>query len=170
MTTEPFTTIDPCDIQDNVFKLIGSDWMLVTSGTVNSFNTMTASWGAFGELWNRKICICFIRPSRYTYQFTEKHDIFTLSFFDEAYRDVLQLCGTKSGRDVDKVKESGLTPAASPAGSVFFEEARLVMECRTMYTHDLDRSAFRDPEIEKHYPKQDYHRMYVGHVLSCLWK
>lgn len=170
MTSKPLTSVDPYEISDNVFKMIGSDWMLVTSGTLESFNTMTASWGAFGELWNRKICICFIRPSRYTYKFTEKHDTFTLSFFDESYRHALQLCGTKSGRDVDKVKESGLTPVASPSDSVFFEEARLVMECRTIYTHDLDRDAFRDPAIEKHYVEQDYHRMYVGQLLTCLRK
>lgn len=162
--------IDPMLVKDNPFKLIASDWMLITAGKIDSFNTMTASWGALGELWNKKICICYIRPVRHTYQFTEKSDTFTLSFFEEKYRDVLKLCGTKSGRDIDKMSGIDLTPIASDFGSVYFEEARLVFDCRKIYTQDLDPSRFLDPAIEKEYPDKDYHRMYVGQILRCLSK
>ena len=166
-------TLQPVDIyriQDNPFKLIADDWMLVTAGTLDSFNTMTASWGALGELWHRKIAVCFIRPGRHTYRFTEQSDLFTLSFFDEKYRDALKFCGTKSGRDVDKMEATGLTPAATESGAVYFEQARLVLECRKLYTHDLDPAAFIDPSIDREYPKKDYHRMYVGQIERCLMK
>jgi len=166
-------TLQPVDlyrIKDNPFKLIADDWMLVTAGTIDSFNTMTASWGALGELWHRKIAVCFIRPNRHTFQFTEQSERFTLSFFDETYRKALNFCGTKSGRDVDKMAATGLTPTASESGSVYFEQARIVLECRKIYTHDLDPTAFLDAAIEKEYPKKDYHRMYIGHIERCLMK
>lgn len=162
--------IDPCLIKDNTFKLIGTDWMLVTAGSIKSFNTMTASWGAFGELWNKKICICFVRPVRHTYSFMEKSSYYTLSFFDEQYRDVLRLCGSKSGRDIDKVAETGITPVESESGAVYFSQARLVMECRKIYTHVLDPENFLDPKIHDEYPQKDYHRMYIGEVVRCLMK
>lgn len=156
------------DIKDNAFKLIADDWMLVTAGTPESFNTMTASWGTLGELWNRKIAVCFVRPSRHTYQFMEREDIFSLSFFDEQYRDALNFCGTKSGRDVDKMAHTGLIPVASNHGTVYFEQARLVLVCRKLYIHDIDPGRFLDPKIEKQYPQKDYHRMYVGEILETL--
>ena len=162
--------VEVFDIPDNVFKLISKDWMLITAGDVNDFNTMTASWGAFGELWHKKVCFCFVRPVRYTYRFTEKHNTFTLSFFEEKYRKVLNLCGTKSGREIDKMKGIGLTPVKSPSGSVYFEEARLMLDCRKIYIHDLNPADFLDKKIEKEYPDKDYHRMYIGEVLSCLMK
>lgn len=166
--TNKLVPIDPCVIKDNVFTLIGSDWMLITAGTPKSFNTMTASWGAMGELWHKKVCFCFVRPTRHTYQFITKAGTFTLSFFDETYRDVLNLCGSKSGRDIDKVAATGLTPAATETGSVYFEQARLVLECRIMYTHDFDPERFIDPKIHEAYPEKDYHRMFVGEVIRCL--
>lgn len=168
--TKTLAPIDPMLVKDNPFKLIASDWMLITAGKIDSFNTMTASWGALGELWHKKICICYIRPVRHTYRFIEKSDTFTLSFFEEKYRDILKLCGTKSGRDIDKMSGIGLTPVTSDSGSIYFEEARLVFDCRKIYTHDLDPSRFLDPAIEKEYPDKDYHRMYVGEILRCLSK
>lgn len=165
-----FMPIDPYLIEDNIFKLIASDWMLITAGDIKSFNTMTASWGAFGELWHRKICICFVRPVRHTYQFMEKAETFTLSFFAEEYRVVLKFCGTKSGRDVNKIKETKITPVTTESGSVYFDEARLVIECRKIYTHDLNPDLFIDPTIDKEYPDKDYHRMYIGQVVRVLKK
>ncbi len=160
--------IDPRKITDNPFKLIADDWMLVTAGDLKSFNTMTASWGTFGELWHKKICTCFVRPVRHTYAFMEKADIFTLSFFAEKYRDALKLCGTKSGREVDKMAATGLTPVSDENGAVYFAQARLVMMCRKIYTHDLDPARFLDPKIDDEYPDKDYHRMYVGEIVRCL--
>ncbi len=160
--------IKPQQISDNVFKLIGSDWMLITAGTPEHFNMMTASWGGMGILWGKEICWCVIRPHRYTYQFMETAERFTLSFFEERYREALNVCGTKSGRDVDKVAVSGLTPAQTESGAVYFAEARLVIECKKIYFHDIDPRHFLDPEIDNNYPKKDYHRMYIGEIVRCL--
>lgn len=165
-----FRKVGVFDIKDNVFKLIADDWMLVTAGTLESFNTMTASWGTLGELWNKKIAICFVRPTRYTYEFMERESSFTLSFFEERHREVLNYCGTKSGRDVNKMAATRLVPVESESGSVYFEQARLVLECRKIYIHDLDPSQFLDPVIHKSYPQKDYHRMYIGEVMSCLMR
>ncbi len=168
--TDNYNQIDPCDIKDNLIKLIRDDWFLVTAGNLENYNTMTASWGSLGELWSRKVAFVFVRPTRHTYDFTEKYDSFTMSFFEESHRDALKFCGTKSGRDYDKAKECGLTPVSSESGSVYFSEARLVLDCRKIYNHDLDPKLFIDPTIDKEYPKKDYHRMYIGEILSCLEK
>jgi flavin reductase (DIM6/NTAB) family NADH-FMN oxidoreductase RutF len=164
-----FIEISPETITDNTFKLVGKDWMLVTAGKEVSFNTMTAAWGGLGVLWDKKICFCVIRPTRYTYAFMEKSEGFTLSFFEERYRDVLTYCGTKSGKDVDKVAKTGLTPVFDN-GAVYFSEARLVIVCGKIYTQDIVPGNFLDAEMDKFYPKKDYHRMYVGEIRKCLRK
>ncbi len=168
--TAVFTKIEPTLLSENVFRLVADDWMLVTAGELSSFNTMTASWGTMGELWNKKICVCFVRPTRYTYQFMEKADFFTLCVFAEEHRSVLNYCGRVSGRDVDKMHIPGLTPRTSESGSVYFEEARLVFDCRKIYVDDLDPSHFLASEIHDCYPKKDYHRIYIGEIVSCLYR
>ena len=94
--------------------------MLVTAGNAEKFNMMTASWGGLGFLWNRPVAFVFIRPQRYTFDFVERNEGFTLSFFGEEYRKVLQLCGTKSGREIDKVAETKLTPICNSIGKYGF--------------------------------------------------
>jgi flavin reductase (DIM6/NTAB) family NADH-FMN oxidoreductase RutF len=163
-----FVAVNPEKITDNVFEIVGSDWMLVTAGTLGDYNTMTASWGTMGVLWGKRICICFIRPSRYTYQFMEKNPLFTLSFFGEEQRDALNFCGSHSGRDVDKAAETGLIPVEAAGGAVTFEQARLVMVCRKIYYQDFDPSHFIAPDIESNYGGSDYHRIYIGELKSCL--
>ena len=162
-----FAKLSPENLNDNVFKLIGKDWMLITAGTSGSYNTMTASWGAAGVLWNKNVCFCFIRPGRYTRSFMDSNSIFTLSFFNEEYRGALNICGTLSGKDTDKAKKAGITPANSPSGSVYFSEARLMIECRKIYYQDLDPANFLDVGISGNYPKKDYHRMYAGEIIGC---
>lgn len=163
--------IKPEDISDNTFELIGKDWMLITAGSPDSYNTMTASWGGFGVMWNKNIAWCVVRPTRYTYEFMEKAENFTLTFFDEEYRDALMLCGTKSGRDTDKAAETGLTPVAGELeGTTTFAQARMVLECRKLYYQDIDPANFIDPAIDGNYPDKDYHRMYLGEIVSCRMK
>jgi flavin reductase (DIM6/NTAB) family NADH-FMN oxidoreductase RutF len=160
--------IDPAALAESVFKLIDHDWMLITAGNLKSWNTMTASWGGLGTLWDKPVAFAFVRPTRYTYEFMERADRFTLSFFAEKYRDALTLCGTKSGRDIDKAEATGLTPVSGTPDTVHFAEARLVLECRKLYHQDLDPKRFLDPAIVGFYPKKDYHRMYIGEVVRCL--
>jgi len=163
-----FISHKPSSIQENTFSLIGDEWMLVTAGDIKSFNTMTASWGGFGILWHKPVVFCFVRPQRYTYEFMERYDHFTLSFFDRKYHDALMYCGSKSGRDVDKIKATDLTPIESEKGCVYFEQAKLVIECRKIYYNDLDPDNFIDKKFLNEYPSKDYHRMYIGEVINCL--
>ncbi|MBM3313393.1 flavin reductase family protein [candidate division WOR-3 bacterium] len=166
--TRQFCKVDTGELEDNVFKLIDQDWMLVTAGSRKHWNTMTASWGAWGELWNRRVAFAFVRPTRYTYEFMEDSRRFTLSFFPEKHRKALTFCGTHSGRDCDKARETGLEPFAPSPGTVSFRQARLILVCRKLYTADIDPQRFLDPRLDLNYPKQDYHRMYVGEVTLCL--
>jgi len=166
-----FTRVSPLELNESAFRLIGKEWMLITAGDMESWNTMTASWGAMGELWFKPVVFTFLRPQRYTLEFVEKKPTFTLSFFDESQRQALNFCGANSGRDVDKAAETGLTPFAMENGSVAFEEARLVLECRKLYFQDIQPEQFLDGEIDaKCYPEKDYHRMFVGEVIQALKK
>ena len=105
-----YTELNPYKINENVFKLLDVQWMLITAGNEDKYNTMTASWGGLGVLWNKSIATIYIRPQRYTFEFVENNSIFNLSFFDKKYKPALNFCGSKSGRDYDKAKETGLTP------------------------------------------------------------
>ncbi len=163
-----FKEISVYDIKDNPFKLIADGWMLITAGNLHKFNTMTASWGTLGELWNKKVAFCFVRPTRHTYKFMETADTFTLTFFDEKHREALDFCGSHSGRDVDKIAKTGLTPIEWEKQAVYFQQARLVLICKKVYMQDLDPALFLDPVIHDAYPKKDYHRMYVGEIIHCL--
>lgn len=164
-----FAPLSPLELNDSAFRLIGKDWMLITAGTADNWNTMTASWGAFGELWFKPAAFIFIRPQRHTLTFVEEQPVFTLSFFDNAYKKALSFCGSHSGRDCDKADETGLTPFSTEGGSVAFEEARLILECRKLYVQDLQPGGFLDDTLDaKCYPQKDYHRMFVGEVLNVL--
>ena len=157
------------------FERIGKGWMLITAGDVandrGNWNTMTASWGGFGVLWAKNVAMMVVRPSRYTFGFVERAELFSLSFFDESYRSALNICGEKSGRDIDKASAAGLTPVffqGSPInGALSFKEARETIICKKLYAHDLDPTLFLAPEsIEKHYNGGNYHCMYIGEILG----
>ncbi|MHC1702677.1 MAG: flavin reductase [Tenuifilaceae bacterium] len=166
-----YSEINPYSLNDNLFDLLDKQWMLITAGSTDSYNTMTASWGGFGILWNKPIAIIFIRPHRFTYKFVEDSLTFNLSFFTEKYRPALQFMGSKSGRDYDKAKETGLTPIISPNNSITFNEARLNIDCKKLYFGDLDPNNFIDPSlIKKNYPANDFHRFYFGEILGCYSK
>lgn len=158
-------TIDIRDVKDNVVQLISDGWGLLTAGTTDSFNMMTVSWGALGELWGKDVAIVFVRPQRYTLEFLEREDRFTLSFYDPAYRPALALCGSKSGRDLDKAAAAGLTPVAAD-GSVTFAQAKLTLVCRKIAVQPMDPAGFLDPAIAQCYENGDYHKVFVGEILK----
>lgn len=166
-----FNDISPLDIRDNPFQLVGREWMLITAGSLDLFNTMTASWGTFGHLWERDVAICYVRPQRHTYGFMERNSVYTLSFFDETWRKALEYCGTHSGRDVDKMAQTGLTPFATPGGAVGYEQARLILECRKLYTGDITEAGFIDRALmDEVYGRRDFHRFYVGEITHALMR
>jgi len=165
-----FIEILPEKLIGNPYKLIGNDWMLITTGKPDNFNTMTASWGAMGVLWHRNVCFCFVRPTRYTYTFMEENDYFTLSFFNQEYKSILEFCGTKSGREVDKIKSTSLEPIWVERKYVYFKQATLTIACRKIYFQDLNPGHFLDIKIHESYSEHDYHRMYVGEIIKILMK
>lgn len=163
--------IDVKSLNDNVFDLIGKEWMLVTAGTQDKWNTMTASWGCLGWLWNKPVAVVFIRPERYTHEFVEQNDMLTLSFFghDAELRKALAFCGSRSGRDCDKAKETGLTPVSTPDGNVTFAQARLTLECRKLYNGDIKPVEFIAPDIEQWYGegRGGYHDVYIVEIVNA---
>ncbi len=160
--------IKPEELVINPFDAIGRQWMLVTAGDGRQCNTMTASWGGLGVIWGKPSATIYIRQTRYTKEFIDEGEYFTLSFFDEQYRGALSLCGTVSGRDRDKIREAGLT-VFSAGGAAAFEEARLVLVCRKVYHQYMGPEGFDVREnAEKWYPDKDYHTMYIGSVERVL--
>jgi len=165
-----FRSIDPKSLTDNVFSLIGDKWMLITAGKEDACNTMTASWGGLGVIWGVPAATCYIRPQRYTKEFVDREEYFTLTFFGEEWRKALALCGSKSGRDIDKVKECGFTVKTAACGAPYFEEAELVLVCRKRFAQDMDPACIADEVKEKWYPEKDYHAMYIGEIVEVLAK
>ena len=151
----------------NPFKLIGEDWMLITSGDEKNFNTMTASWGGLGVLWNKNVAFSFVRPQRYTFEFMEKSDTFSLCFFDDEYKGSLKICGTKSGRNSDKVKEAGLN-SFFEMGTPCFKEAKLILVCKKIYNQFIDPNCIVDESFNKNYEMKDYHKMFIGEIIKCM--
>lgn len=148
---------------------IGNEWMLITAGDLQNHNTMTAAWGSVGYLWNKPVSTIFVRPQRYTYTFCEENDYYSLCFFDREYRKKLALCGSKSGREIDKDKACDLTPVFDLA--TYYEQASLVIICKKLYAADIKEDQFLDQEIvQKQYPEKDFHRMYVGEIVKVLTK
>jgi len=165
-----FKKITYKEFSEGSVRLIADDWMLVAAGNyANKFNMMTANWGGLGWLWNKPVAFIFVRPQRYTFEFTERENYFTLTFFEEKYRHILNTMGSKSGRDMDKMNNSGLTPFETENKSIAFKEARIILECKKLYASKLEESKFTDNSVaDKVYPKKDFHMMYIGEILN-IW-
>lgn len=163
-----FKTINPKEIKDNLIKLISDEWMLVSAGNENGYNMMTASWGFAGEMWGNDCAIAMIRPQRYTMKFIDENDYFTLSFYGDN-KDIHKVCGSESGRDVNKTELTGLTPIFDES-TVYFEQARLVLVCKKQYVQKLDSVCFTDTSPISWYPDEDYHYMIIGKIEKVLVK
>lgn len=164
-----FREISVEQLKDNPFTLINKDWMLITAGDGEKHNTMTASWGGVGELLGKYVSTIYIRPQRYTLEFVEREEYYSLCFFGPEYRQALSLCGSKSGRDVDKDAATGLTPCFDQAAP-YYEQARLVFLCRKLYRQDMEESAFLDKGLLEKWYDNDLHRMFIGEIVKVLEK
>ena len=154
----------------NPFTKIGNEWMLITSGDMENWNTMTASWGGLGVIWRRNVSYVFVRYSRYTYEFMERNSTFSLSFFPDKYKEALSVCGSKSGRDIDKASETGLVPFSASENTVSFNQAELVLVCKKLYAGGINPEDFIDSSITDNYKTKDYHKMYIGEITKVLSK
>lgn len=166
-----YKQMDPKTMQINPFQMLDDEWGLVSAGTPETYNTMTVSWGAMGIMWNKPVAIIFLRPERYTREFVENLNSFTLSFYPKEYRKALELLGSKSGREGDKITESGLTPYFTD-DTVAFEEAHTILVCRKLFGgQQLDASKFIDSSLDSAmYPSKDYHYVYFGEIEKALVK
>ncbi len=143
---------------------------LLTAGDKESFNSMTIGWGSFGRLWNKPVCTVFVRPSRYTYDFMEKNDYFTVQFLKDGNGEALKVMGTVSGRDEDKVKLTGLTPVFLDKG-VTYKEAYLTVVCRKIFFQDMDPKCIAPEDLKDFYSGEDegnFHRVYVGVIEDII--
>jgi flavin reductase (DIM6/NTAB) family NADH-FMN oxidoreductase RutF len=161
--------IDPSRLRVSPHDLFNRQWLLLASGdfAARKFNCMTIAWGSMGTMWNRPFVQVVVRPQRHTYLFMEAYDSFTLSAFRPALRPALQLLGSKSGRDGDKLAEAGLTPQSSTlVDAPSFVESDLAIECRKLYAQDLDPKGFNLPALNDNYATGDYHRIYFGEIVA----
>lgn len=163
-----FKEISAREIKDNLIKAISEEYMLITAGTPSGYNMMTASWGFAGEMWGSDCVLAVVRPQRYTMEFLNKNDCFTLSFYGDN-KDIHKICGSKSGRDCDKTKLTGLTPVFD-GDAVYFEQARMVLVCQKQYVQQMDKKCFTDEEPLRWYPSEDYHYQIYGKIKKVLIK
>ena len=155
------------ELKDDFVKMISNDWALLTAGTKDNFNTMTVSWGGIGELWGKDVCFVFVRPQRYTYEFMEKNDYFSLSFFGGEYKKELGICGSKSGRDIDKMAETGFLPVDFE-NAVGYEQAKVNVVLKKLAYQDMKPDGFIDESIMNNYANNDFHRVYVGEIVKVV--
>lgn len=162
-----YKQVDILDLNENAVKLFSQNWAILTAGEPDAHNSMTISWGFLGELWGRHTAAVFVRPHRHTFQFAQRSDYFTLSFYEEHFKPQLNIFGSKSGRDTNKYEETGLQ-AFSHENWVYTEKAKLVLLCKKIAVQDFDPKGFLDPLIENNYPKEDYHKIYIGEIVKVL--
>ncbi len=161
--------IKASSLQKTPFEMIGKDWMLISAGDENKYNTMTASWGGLGVLWNKNVVFAFVRPQRFTFEFLNDSDYFSCSFFEEKYRDALSFCGKYSGRDYDKAKECNITPNFTE-DAPYFDEAKTVIVCKKLYVQQMTEDSIIDESIKANYNCDDYHYVFVGEIVKVLEK
>ena len=165
---------DPQTVIRDLLPALGAENALLTAGTADRCNTMTIGWCQAGWLWGLQTCTVYVRPERYTYQFMEDQAYFTVSVLPKDMKNAMALCGTKSGRDMDKIKECGLTVRTGAGGAPFFEEAELVLVCRTLYAQDLEPACVLSAGEEKILPsygaKGGWHRAYTGEIVEAYQK
>lgn len=163
-----FKEISAKDIKGNLIEKIANEWMLISAGDNEGYNMMTASWGFMGEMWGKDCAIAMIRPQRYTMQFVNQNDYYALSFYKDN-KDIHKVCGSKSGREVNKTELTGLNPVFAD-NTVYFKEADLVIICKKQYVDRLNEENFVDKEPLKWYENKDFHNMIFGSIEKVLIK
>lgn len=156
------------------FYAIDQEWALLTCGVKEKFNTMTISWGGLGTIWNKPVVTVYVKPNRYTYEFIENNEYFTISFYDKEYKKDLGILGSKSGRNINKIELTKLTPEFFK-NTTSFKEAKLTIICKKIYFQDLDINninvdSIPQSEVDRFYKTEPVHRMYIGEVIDIIDK
>lgn len=162
--------VDPKELTPGLLQAFGTKNALLTAGDWEHCNTMTIGWCQAGRLWNLPVCTVYVRPERYTYQFMEDQDYFTVSVLPEGEKKTMALCGSRSGRDMDKIKEYGLTVRYGAGGAPFFEEAEAVLVCRKLYVQDMAPEcvvAGQEKILPYYGEKGGWHRIYTGEIAEA---
>ncbi len=163
-----FKTIKAEEFNENIFNMIGKDWLLVAAEKEGKANAMTASWGGAGIMWGKPAAFVFIRPQRYTKEFVDFSDRFSLSVLGDKYRKELNYFGTVSGRDEDKIAKTGLK-ISHTNNTPYFDDSKIVIICRKLFAQKLEMESFIDKTlIDKWYPQKDFHTMYVAEIEEIL--
>ena len=155
------------NLELDIFSKFNNQWALLTAGDESNFNTMTISWGSMGTLWNKPVVTTYVRKSRYTHDFMDNNDYFTVSFYPEEYKDVLGVMGSKSGRDMDKMNDSGLTPEAV-ANTMTFKEAEMTLVCKKLCKQPIEAENMSEDTKNAMYADEDWHDMYIGEVVEVI--
>ena len=178
MTDKPFAelfdNVVPATMTDNVFKLVGTDFMLITSGAEADYNTMTAGWGGWGILFNTPTTWCMLRANRYTLEYIRNTKTYTFTFFEDAYKDQLFHFGQTSGRDSDKMKTHRLTAVTTPLGNIAYKEASLIIECELIQLTTVQPGDFYTEEGKAfiaggYEDAKDYHKLVFGKITN-VWR
>lgn len=165
-----FIEIRPDELDKSPFKLIGKDWMLITAKKDDKVNTMTASWGGLGVMWGKDVAYIVVRPQRYTKEFIDNAENFSLTFFDDSFKKQLSYLGSVSGKNEDKISKSNLTIIDSN-GIPYFEEGKMSIICKKLYAQEFKPECFIDTNLdEKWYPNKDYHTLYISEIEKILIK
>ena len=166
-------SVDLKTVSPNVFRVFAEQPPLLTAGDRTTCNTMTIGWCQLGRRWSQPSCTVYVRPERHTYDFMEKHAYFTVSVLPAGEKETIAFCGTKSGRDVDKIAACGLTVAYGAGDAPYFEEAELVLVCKKVYVQDMAGDFVTDgTHIDRYYGlgQGNWHRMYIGEVVEAYSK
>ena len=166
-----FKKIEFENFNENPFTLFKKDSALIVAGTYDHHNTMTVGWGTFGVLWRTEIAIAYVKPNRYTFEFTNNSKYFVLAWFDDSLwaKEMLKVCGTKSGRDINKDIECGLTPFEIDGG-IGYKEARILVVCEKIYQDDFTKESFLDDTYDVIYKDGLLHRRYIGKIVGIYEK
>lgn len=163
-----FKTIHTEEIKSNPFHLIGKEWMLVTAEMNGKVNTMTANWGGVGVMWNKDVVFVVIRPSRYTKEFVDYSNTFSLTFFDQSHRKELSYLGSVSGKDEDKISKTSLE-IIYEENTPFFKQAKTVLLCKKLFAQPYKKESFVNLVIENQvYNGEDYHTLYIAEITKVL--
>ncbi len=160
-------SIELTELNLNIFSKVLSRGALLCAGTMDDANCMTIAWAQMGVLWHKKVFSVYVRPTRHTFSYMENNNDFTVNFFTGEYKEALSICGTQSGRNIDKFQQSNLDKIKrEKTTSPGIDQACLIIGCKTIGAYNIDPNQFIDASLDRNYPNKDYHRVYIGEILE----